>query len=161
VTYDPGNGAVSSKVTVTLHNEAPASGLPAVVVGSYAGSGLPPGTNETWLTLYSPLGLQVAKVDGQRQVVSDVAELGVHAYSEFVDVPPQGSVTLTFDLVGVTSSGLDYRLSVRNQPMVLADQDTVHLQAAPGSGWSVTGPDTWAPGNKVIENRTFRLRVGG
>ena len=58
VTYDPANGAVASRVTITLHNEAPAQGLPNEVIGSYTGSGLPPGTNETWLTLYSPLGLR-------------------------------------------------------------------------------------------------------
>ena len=43
VHYDPGNRAVASKVTITLHNEAPAQGLPSEVIGSYDNSGLRPG----------------------------------------------------------------------------------------------------------------------
>jgi hypothetical protein len=156
VTYDPANGAVASRVTITLHNEAPAQGLPNEVIGSYTGSGLPPGTNETWLTLYSPLGLRGATVNGQSQGVSDGAELGVHAYSEYVDVPPQGKVTLTFDLAGVTSPGPGYKLSLYNQPMVQDDLDTVSVEPTPG--WTVAGPATWSPGSDVTEGHTFLLR---
>ncbi len=155
VNYDPANGAVASRVTITLHNEAPAQGLPSEVVGSYPGSGLPPGTNETWLTLYSPLGLHAATVNGQNQGASDVAELGVHAYSEYVDIPPGGSATLTFDLSGVTTPGPDYKLVLYNQPMVVPDLDIVNVQ--PTSGWTVTGPATWLPGNDVTEAQTFVL----
>ena len=156
VTYDPANGAVASRVTITLHNGAPAAGLPSEVIGSYAGSGLPPGTNETWLTLYSPLGLRAATVNGQSQGVSDGAELGVHAYSEYVEIPPESSVTLTFDLAGAISPGPGYRLSLYNQPMVLADQDTVSVE--PTSGWTVTGAAAWSPGDDVTEQHTFLLR---
>ena len=141
VNYDPTNGAVASKVTITLHNGAPAQGLPSEVIGSYPHSGLPSGTNETWLTLYSPLGLRAATVNGLSQGVSDKAELGVHAYSEYVDIPPESSVTLTFDLAGVTTPGQAYRLTLYNQPMVLPDADTVTVRPTPG--WTVTGPATW------------------
>ena len=156
VHYDPGNGAVASKVTITLHNEAPAQGLPSEVIGSYDNSGLPPGTNATWLTLYSPLGLHAATVNGAAHGVNDTAELGVHAYSEYVDIPPGGSVTLTFDLVGVTTPGPGYTLSLHNQPMVLSDHDTVRVE--PAAGWTVTGPATWLPGNDVTDRHTFVLR---
>ena len=70
--------------------------------------------------------------------MSDKTELGVHAYSEYVDIPPESSVTLTFDLAGVTTPGPAYRISLYNQPMVLPDLDTVSVQ--PTSGWTVTGP---------------------
>jgi hypothetical protein len=155
VHYDPANGVVASRVTITLHNQAPAQGLPSEVIGSYPGSGLPPGTNETWLTLYSPLGLRTATVDGRTQGVNDTAELGVHAYSEYVDIPSEGSVTLTFDLVGVTTPGSGYTLNMHNQPMVLGDLDIVSLEPAPG--WTVTGPATWLPGNVVTDGHTFLL----
>jgi hypothetical protein len=154
VTYDPANGAVASRVTITLHNGAPAQGLPSEVIGSYFGSGLPPGTNETWLTLYSPLGLRSATVNGRSQGVSDGAELGVHAYSEYVDIPPESSVTLTFDLTGVTTPGPRYRLALYNQPMVLPDLDTVSVQPTPG--WTVTGPGTF-PADEVAEGLTFLM----
>ena len=154
VHYDPANGAVASRVTVTLHNGAPAQGLPNEVIGSYTGSGLPPGTNETWLTLYSPLGLRAATVNGQSQGVSNVAELGVHAYSEYVDIPPEGTVTLTFDLAGVTTPGSAYKISLYNQPMVLPDADTVTVQPTPG--WTVTGPASWP--DDLTDGLTFRFR---
>jgi hypothetical protein len=155
VTYDPADGAVASRVTVTLHNEAPAQGLPSEVIGSYTGSGLPPGTNETWLTLYSPLALRAATANGQKQGVSDGVELGVHAYSEYVDIPPKGTVTLTFDLAGLTSPGPGYTLTLYNQPMVQDDLDTMTVE--PTSGWAVTGPASWTPGNDVTEEHTFLL----
>jgi hypothetical protein len=154
VRYDPANGAVASRVTVTLHNGAPAQGLPSEVIGSYFGSGLPPGTNETWLTLYSPLGLRSATVNGRSQAVSDGSELGVHAYSEYVDIPPESSVTLTFDLAGVTTPGPRYRISLYNQPMVLPDLDTVSVRPTPG--WTVTGPGTF-PQDEVTEGLTFLM----
>ena len=158
VNYDPANGAVTSKVTITLHNGASAL-LPSEVIGSFTGSGLPPGTNRTWLTLYSPLGLHEATVGSLQQGVTDVAELGVHTYSEYVDIPPGASVTLTFDLAGVTTPGTGYRLTVRNQPMVLADHDTVRVEPAPG--WGVTGPATWLPGDDGTVGHTFRLHGNG
>jgi hypothetical protein len=158
VNYDPANGAVASRVTVTLHNTAPAQGFPSEVIGSYFGSGLPPGTNETWLTVYSPLSLNGATVGGQAQVVSDTVELGVHAYSEFVEVPPEGSVTLTFDLSGITNPNQGYRLTMYNQPMVRPDLDIVNVH--PTSGWSATGLATWLPGGDVTESSTFQFRGG-
>ena len=153
VSYDPSNGAVASKVTVTLRNGAPAQGLPNEVIGSYTGSGLPPGTNETWLTLYSPLGLRAATVNGHSQTVKNVPELGVHAYSEYVEIPPEGSATLTFDLAGVTTAGSAYKLSLYNQPTVLPDADTVTVQPTPG--WTVTGPTSWP--DDVTNELTFRF----
>ena len=156
VTYDPANGAVASRVTITLHNWGPRQGLPSEVIGSYSGSGLPPGTNETWLTLYSPLGLRSATVNGQSQGVSDQAELGVHAYSEYVDIPPQSSVTLTFDLAGVTTPGLGYGLSLYNQPMVLPDHG--HRERRVDDRVDGHGACHWLPGDDLTEGHTFLLR---
>ena len=53
VTHDAGTGEVRSTVTVTLRNDAPASGLPPYILGD--GKVLPPGTNLDLLGLYSPL----------------------------------------------------------------------------------------------------------
>jgi hypothetical protein len=155
VTYDPGNGAVDARVSITLHNEAPVQGLPSEVTGSFTRSGLPPGTNYTWLTLYSPLGLHAATLDGQHQGVAVASELGVRAYSTYVAIPAQGSVTLTFELVGLTTPGSGYRLTLRNQPMVLADRDSVHVE--PDPGWTLTSPDTWVPGGDATEQHTFQF----
>src|ERR1019366_10253775 len=54
VTFDPNTGAERSVVAVTLTNAAPAAGLPPLVIVTPAVPGLAPGTNETWLSVYSP-----------------------------------------------------------------------------------------------------------
>jgi hypothetical protein len=66
-----------------------------------------------------------------------------------------GTATLRFDLVGLTTPGSDYRLAIRNQPMVLADHDSVHV--APDPGWTVSGATTWHPGGDATEVHTFRF----
>jgi hypothetical protein len=154
VTYDPGNGAVDARVTITLHNEATPA-LPSEVIGSFSSSGLPPGTNYTWLTVYSPLGLHASTLDGRHLGVAAASELGVRAYSAYVAIPAGGTVRASFDLVGLTTPGSNYRLAIRNQPMVLADQDSVHV--APDPGWTVSGPTTWVPGSDATEQHTFRF----
>jgi hypothetical protein len=154
VTYDPGNGAVDARVTITLHNQATPA-LPSEVIGSFTTSGLPPGTNYTWLTVYSPLGLHASTLDGRHLGVAAASELGVRAYSAYVAIPAGGTATLTFDLVGLTTPGSHYSLAIRNQPMVLADHDSVSV--APDPGWTVSGPTTWVPGNDATEVHTFRF----
>ncbi len=52
-TVDPATGEVSATATVTLTNNAPASGLPASVTGDDTGDD--PGTNRTLVSLYSAL----------------------------------------------------------------------------------------------------------
>jgi hypothetical protein len=154
VTYDPGNGAVDARVTITLHNGATPN-LPGEVIGSFSSSGLPPGTNYTWVTVYSPLGLHASTLDGQHLGVDAVPELGVRAYSAYVAIPAGETATLRFDLVGLTTPGSNYRLAIRNQPMVLADHDSVHVAADPG--WTVSGPTSWLPGSDATEVHTFRF----
>ena len=64
VSFDPGTGAEHSVVRVNLTNDAPATGLPPLVIDSPAVPGLAPGTNETWLTVYSPLAFDHVTVNG-------------------------------------------------------------------------------------------------
>ena len=62
VTWDPANGAVRSRVVITLRNGAPAEGLPPLVNG--AAVPLPPGTNRTQLAVLSPFDAVGMMVDG-------------------------------------------------------------------------------------------------
>jgi hypothetical protein len=155
VTVDPETGEVSSAVTVTLRNDAPTSGLPPIVLASPAVPGLPPGTNPTWLSVYSPFQLKDATIDGQPLLLSSTKELGVRVFSAYLNVPPGGTMTVKLALAGIVAPGGSYTFSVRRQPMVNAEPMTISLTPAPG--WIVGSP-TWVPGTDVTQQHQFMLR---
>jgi hypothetical protein len=144
VTYDPGSGEVTAHLTITLRNTAPPSGLPHYVIGSFGGSNLPLGTNVTWLTVYSPLG--ITEDPASRTDIRPVAEpeFGVNAYSAFVTIPSNTTVTVSMTLVGRIHPGPRYSLTVRHQPSANPDHDTVEVTASSGPGarnefkWTLT-----------------------
>ncbi|MHB1533773.1 MAG: DUF4012 domain-containing protein, partial [Acidimicrobiales bacterium] len=137
VRFDPATGAVSSIVTISLHNAAPASGLPVYVIGSYPGSGIPLGANLTWMSLYSPLSLTRATIAGAPMPTRSIRELGLNTYSGYVLVPAGQTVTVTVDLAGHVAKGAAYGLAWREQPMVHPDQASVELTGA--GGWIPLG----------------------
>ena len=65
VEYNPATGHIDATVSLVLHNGAPASGLPDYVIKDNAGTGLAPGTNEMWLSIYSPLQFGTAMSNGR------------------------------------------------------------------------------------------------
>ena len=137
VTYDPGTGEVRSTATVVLRNGAPAEGLPEAVIGNND-QGLPLGTNRVWLSLYTPLGLEEARLDGRRVGVEYGREFGTGGepgyavYGGFYTLPPGGSATLEFDLAGTVAPG-GYGLWVHHQPLV--NPDRVHVDVTTVPGW--------------------------
>jgi len=137
VSFDPATGAVSSTATITLRNDAPADGLPDAVIGSND-QGLPRGTNRTWVSVYSPLALREARLDGSRVGVEYGRELagaegpGYGVYGGFFTIPPGGSITLELDLEGTVAPGA-YRLRLPVQPLV--NPDEVHLDVSLPPGW--------------------------
>jgi len=145
-------------VTITLHNGGSAS-LPALVAGSYAGSGLPIGTNRTWLSLYSPLKLISATANGAALPVESTTELGVTAYSGYVNVSPGGTVTVVAHLRGKLRAGMDYTLHLRTQPMALPDHDQITV--TPTAGWTLvpSSQATWTPRDSLVETRTVVAAV--
>ena len=158
VTYDPATGRVDSTVTVALHNEAPRSGLSRDVIGSFPGSGLAPGTNLTWFSLYSALRLTGARNGTSPLPMVATPELGVRTYSAYVAVPAGATVMLTFELQGDTEPGPDYRLALNTQPLVLADHDQIDVSGA--AGWSPTGARGWIPGTDARQRHVFAFRAG-
>ncbi|HEX2383483.1 MAG TPA: DUF4012 domain-containing protein [Acidimicrobiales bacterium] len=140
VTVDPRRNLVHSTVTVTVHNDAPASGLPSIVIGNHRGK--PPGTNSTTIAVSTPLKL----VDVQRGGVSIARgasmEYGRSVFTALVDVPPGAETTVTFDLEGTIDVHDGYRLEVLPQPLVNPDHLEVHVHAAPG--WTVDSGGTHA-----------------
>jgi hypothetical protein len=156
VTFDPGSGAVTAHVTITLRNTAPSSGLPAYVIGSYRGSQLPSGTNLTWLTVYSPLG--ITEDPASRTDIRPVPEpeFGVNAYSAFVAIPSGSTVTVSMTLVGHVRHGNRYTLVVRQQPSANPDPYTVEVTG--GGGWGPGNPVKWTLAGAEIQTRTVAFK---
>jgi hypothetical protein len=158
VSFDPGTGAERSAVGVTLTNDAPATGLPAEVIDSPADPGLAPGTNETWLTVYSPLSFDQVTVDGAPGTMSATRELGVWAYSTYVDVAAGASVTVSVGLTGAVAAGSTLRLSVRLQPS--ANPERAKVVVRPAGPWTLaaTGdPADWTVGPSIRQEGIFRF----
>lgn len=143
VRYDAATGAADITATVTLRNDAPASGLPDYVIGSTPSlQGLPQqpkGTNSLDLSLYAAGELVESTRDGQPIGTQNQVELGHRVYSVRVDLAPTSTTTLVFHLRAALTPGA-YRLQVVPQPAVVADQLAVTV-AAPGA--TVTGSTGW------------------
>jgi hypothetical protein len=142
VTYNPSTGVVEAKATITLRNTAPASGLPHYVIGNSSTRaqvpGPPEGTNLTWLSVYSPLDLTSAEVDGTAVPVQIERELGVRVYSSDLQIPPGSEVTLVLELNGEIAVGDDYDLVMVQQPLVNNDSVLVNVRSS-APDWQVVG----------------------
>jgi hypothetical protein len=158
LTFDPSTGDLRSVVTITLKNGAPASGLPPIVINNPTDPGLPPGTNRTWLTLYSPLAFTRVSIGGRSATMSSKAELGVHAYSTYVDVPSDGTTRIRVELTGQVARGEQLSVSVRLQPSANPELSTVEV--TPAGGWSLAntaGSARWLLSSAFRQIRTFRF----
>jgi hypothetical protein len=158
VTFNPSNGEVASEVTIYLTNDAPASGLSPIVIDSPADPGLAPGTNHTWLTLYSPLAFEKASIDGAPETMSSGVEVGVKAYSAYVDVPSGATVTLQVHLAGQVASRNALAMTVRLQPAVNPEREVVEV--TPAGAWRLATTDgsaRWSLSAAVRQDRRFRF----
>jgi hypothetical protein len=159
VTWDPDTGEVEATATITLANDAPSSGLPDYVIGNVRGErplepSLPSGWNSTFVTLYTPLSVVDATLDGQPTAVENGAELGVTAVSAFVATPPGGTTTLVVRLHG-TVPGPRYRLDLVAQPLVEPERARIRIRRPDGGPLAVQGPAESGRG------RTFSLLGDG
>jgi hypothetical protein len=157
VTFDPADGAVTAEATLRLHNTA-STGLPPYVIGSFGGSGLPAGTNLTWLSIYSPLELTSATVDGKPlRMGSGVSELGVTAYSAFVPIPAMSEVVVQLSFRGRVQPGPSFMTTVRTQP--LSNPTRTSISLAVTAGWQVATPSTtWTAGSQEIQSHEWKIR---
>lgn len=120
VDIDPATSELHATVTATLRNEAPATGLPPVIIGNALQPPLPSGTSRLYVSIYSPWALRGARIGGQPATLESQSELGRNVYSAFVDVPGGGEVTMELELAG-WYDGAAYRLEVHRQPTVHPD----------------------------------------
>lgn len=91
-------GKVTSHAIVALRNDSPTTGVPLYVIGNYLGR--PTGTNTLYVSIYSPLTLSGAQLDGKPLPVLAEKELGRNVYSSYIEIPPGGTRTLVLDFAG-------------------------------------------------------------
>lgn len=139
VRWDPATGRVTGTLRVTLENSAPSEGWPDYVIGNSVG--LPPGTNRSYVSIYSPFGLEAARIGGQPVGLQSEVEVGRNVYSTFVDIPPGGAVEIELDLAG-TVEGRHYELELPVQPFTNPDDVAVQLEVVGAT--PVVGGDTEA-----------------
>jgi hypothetical protein len=152
VTVDVATGQVHAIVSVTLRNDAPATGLPDTVSGQLASPDLPPGTNRSYVSVYSPLDLRDATLGGHPVAMAAGTELGWQVYATTVTIPPGASATVVLTLDGRLPDVSPYRLTLPVQPAVNADQ--VRVSISPTSG--ATDRDSGAVRAGPFELRTPR-----
>jgi Protein of unknown function (DUF4012) len=136
--YDPGSGSADGTVTVTLTNDAPASGEPAYVLG---GDVAPPGYSRQIVQVYTPLDLVSATVDGRPPPAAAVRSLGGRgnwAHEFDIAVPPKSALTIELHLTGRLVLGRQGSLSldVDRQSAVHPDHIAVTLEVT--DGWRIT-----------------------
>lgn len=154
VRWDPSTGRLEATATVTLTNNAPASGLPPYVIGNVRDERpgeqpMPDGWNHTFVTLYTPWEDEGTSLDGEPVGVAVHDELGRRALSTYVSLAPGQTSTLTFKLSGTLSTS-KYLLDLAAQPMVRAERASVRIRVAGGPRVATSGPVAvsggWAEG---------------
>ncbi len=164
-TYDPATGSVNATATITLVNNAPASGEPSYVVGGGPGSPVSPGVNRMFLSVYTPLLFEGGTLDGHSLLMSSQLEEGRHVYSQFVSIPPGGTAVVRIHLIGTITGASTYHLEVAHQPTYVPDQLQVALRPSPG--WSVarstglvdTGGGAAVGGGPASGARSFSVKL--
>ena len=102
---------VSTSATITVRNEAPASGLPEYVIGNTVG--VPMGTNRIQVMMFSALPVQSLLIDGVSSGFLPATEQGMFVTSTFIDIPSGATVTLQLDTSGPIAPDAEYRLVTR------------------------------------------------
>ncbi|MEW6471652.1 MAG: DUF4012 domain-containing protein [Actinomycetota bacterium] len=138
VRYNPGSGSVEATATVTLSNDAPATGLPSYVLGGLVA---PPGFSRQIVQLYTPFELTAATVDGRPPPAAALRSLGRAgnwAHELDVAIPPGSTMKIELRLKGaLTGQPKRWTLDVARQAAVRPDQVTVTLEVT--DGWSIDG----------------------
>ncbi|MGE0309108.1 MAG: hypothetical protein AB7Q27_25510, partial [Acidimicrobiia bacterium] len=138
VAWDPTAGSIDAEATVTLHNSAPATGLPGYITGLSDGSKSVEAQNRNWNTLYTPLDLVDATLDGEPVGPAIQTELGRNAISQYIRLDAGATSTFSVRLTGQIV-GTQYRVAVTRQVTVQPERFTITVKVPPG--WSLATPE--------------------
>lgn len=128
--HDARSGRIDAEVSITLDNTAPAQGYPDYVISNLIDA--PKGTNRTLLSVYTPLQVAAASIDGRPVAFSTDSELGWNVYTVTVELAARTAATITFSLGGVLEPG-DYRLALRPQPLATPERFRIEIENARGA----------------------------
>jgi hypothetical protein len=113
---DPTDGTTNAELTLTLNNTATSSiKMPDYVVSNLAG--LPRGSSELFVSLYSALDLDSVTLDGEPVGSEPGTEHGWHVYSFIVDIAPESTATLHLQLSGTLDPAAPRGVTVLLPPM--------------------------------------------
>lgn len=135
---DPATAEVNATATITIRNDAPATGLPDYIIGSYPGNPLPFGTSRVLLSVYSPHALVSATLNGTESTIIQQEEFGINVFTAQFNVAPGSEYVVVLKLRGgvdLRSTDGEYRLHVWRQATITSDLTSLKVRAAPG--WTV------------------------
>ena len=157
VDWNPTTGALDATATVSLHNTAPASGLPLDVIGNIVDlkspdhSAPPVGTNRTYVSIYTPWIPTDSTLDGTATPFQLEDELGRKVTSVQLDIAAGQTRTIVVKLHGQLPAGGPYHLDLWRQPLVIDGVGRVRLRTPDGRtteremSLAVNGSLTFAP----------------
>ena len=116
VQVDRERGTVEGTFTITLTNTSPTTGWGSGIIGNELG--LPTGTNRTWLSVYTALPPTRVLVDGGDEGARRTVERGWWMVSRQLDIAPGDTIEVVVATRGVIGADDDYRITVRNPPLV-------------------------------------------
>ncbi len=136
------SGKVKSVATVTLRNDAPKDGLPDYIIGnSVADIEVPRGDSRLYVSMYTPLEVEKARLDDTKLPVIRQTELGRNVYSSWIVIPSGKEIRLVYELTGeVPMANATYKLDLWNQPLVRADDMTVSVRSEQGESAKIAAP---------------------
>jgi hypothetical protein len=116
---------------IELHNTAPPTGLPQIVIGNNFGR--PQGTNLAQFAVHSPLSVVSATVDGRSAPTSTNEEYGRFVHGVNVEIPSRRRVVVEMRLTGEIDPSPTYRLRISEPAAALPA--TVQVAVAAADGW--------------------------
>jgi hypothetical protein len=129
VTYDDATGEAQGTITVDLQNDAPLDLTDYVVANKNRD---PRGSNRTFLSLYTGLGVESASLDGQPLPLELHDEYGLHRAGAFVTLPPGGGLRVVFAVRGHVSVADTYHLRVLTPALANPDRVRVSVRTTAG-----------------------------
>lgn len=118
VQLDPESGTVDTDLRIELENRAPERGWPDYVIGSAPERNLPRGTSRVLLSVYTPLELESASIDGEAVAFQRQEEFGGLVHSAYLDIPSRSTAVVELALTGAVDLEDGYRLRWESQPLV-------------------------------------------
>ena len=133
---DPTTGTTHAQFTLSLHNTATSAiDMPDYIVSNLAG--LPRGSSELFVSIYSALELDAATLDSEQVGSEPGTEHGWHVYSFLVDIEPETTATLHLEFSGTLEPSTQRGVTVLLPPManptnasVVLDGRTVAIKRA-------------------------------